>query len=119
MTADASDASAGLDNGDAAAESMYLLTLFVTGQSIRSQRAVSNLRQLCEGLRGLCELTVVDVLERPQLAEQEKIMATPTVIRRRPLPARRVIGDLSDPDKVVQWLDLPSANASERAEDMV
>lgn len=119
MTADASDASAGLDNGDAAASSRYLLTLFVTGHSIRSQRAVSNLRQLCEGLRGLCELTVIDVLERPQLAEQEKIMATPTVIRQRPLPARRVIGDLSDRDKVVLWLDLPSAHASERAEDVV
>jgi circadian clock protein KaiB len=119
MTADASNTSAGSDRGDAASDSIYLLTLFVTGQSVRSQRAVANLRRLCEALRGLCELTVVDVLERPQLAEEEKIMATPTVIRRRPLPVRRVIGDLSDPEKVLLWLDLPSGNASNRAEDVL
>jgi circadian clock protein KaiB len=119
MTADASDTSAGVDRGDTASNSTFLLTLFVTGQSVRSQRAVANLRRLCEGLHGLCELTVVDVLERPQLAEEEKIMATPTVIRRRPLPVRRVIGDLSDPEKVVMWLDLPSGTASNRAEDVL
>jgi circadian clock protein KaiB len=94
----------------------YLLTLFVTGQSVRSQRAVANLRQLCDALADRCELTIIDVLERPQLAEEERILATPMVIRRRPLPARRVIGDLSDPDKLVTWLDLPAniiAGASE------
>jgi hypothetical protein len=64
-------------------------------------------------------LTIVDVLERPQLAEDEKIMATPTVIRRLPLPVRRVIGDLSDPEKVISWLDLPWGNAATVAEDMV
>ena len=89
----------------------YLLTLFVTGQSPRSQTAVANLRRLCEELRGRCELTIVDVLERPQLAEDEKVLATPTVIRHRPLPLRRVIGDLSDPQRVVQWLDLQVASA--------
>ena len=85
----------------------YLLTLYVTGQSVRSQRAVANLRGLCDRLRGRCELTIVDVLERPQLAEDERILATPTVVRQQPLPLRRVIGDLSDPEKVVLWLDLP------------
>lgn len=112
MTADAGNSSDGPDRGGSASGISYLLTLFVTGQSIRSQRAVANLRQLCEALRGQCELTIVDVLERPQLAEDEKIMATPTVIRRRPLPVRRVIGDLSDPDKVILWLDLPPVNAA-------
>jgi len=89
--------------------SVYVLTLYVTGQSARSQRAVANLRSLCEGLGDTCELTVIDVLERPQMAEDERILATPTVIRRRPLPLRRVIGDLSDPQRVMQWLDLPQA----------
>jgi circadian clock protein KaiB len=112
MTADAGNSSDGPNGGASAAGSNYLLTLFVTGQSIRSQRAVANLRRLCEALHGQCELTIVDVLERPQLAEDEKIMATPTVIRHRPLPVRRVIGDLSDPDKVILWLDLPPANAA-------
>jgi circadian clock protein KaiB len=86
---------------------VYVLTLYVTGQSARSQRAVANLRSLCEGLGDSCELTVIDVLERPQVAEDERILATPTVIRRRPRPLRRVIGDLSDPERVMQWLDLP------------
>jgi circadian clock protein KaiB len=86
----------------------YSLTLFVTGHSARSQIAVANLRRLCDGLNEECELTIIDVLERPQLAEDEKILATPTVIRRRPLPLRRVIGDLSDPEKVMLWLDLPA-----------
>jgi circadian clock protein KaiB len=84
----------------------YVLTLFVTGQSVRSQRAVANLRALCQRLGDACELTVIDVLERPQLAEDERILATPTVIRRRPLPLRRVIGDLSDREKLILWLDL-------------
>ncbi|MBV8719487.1 MAG: circadian clock KaiB family protein [Chloroflexi bacterium] len=85
----------------------YVLALFITGQSVRSQQAVANLRNLCEHLGDGCELTVVDVLERPQAAEDERILATPTVIRRRPLPLRRVIGDLSDTEKLRLWLDLP------------
>jgi circadian clock protein KaiB len=84
----------------------YLLTLFVAGQSVRTERAVANLRRICARLGDRCELTIVDVLERPELAEREKILATPTVIRNRPLPRRRVIGDLSDQEKVVLELDL-------------
>jgi circadian clock protein KaiB len=95
------------DAGGAAAP-LYLLTLFVTGHSVRSQNAVATLRRLCEGLGKRCELTIVDVLERPQLAEDERVLATPTVIRQRPLPLRRVIGDLSDQEMVVSWLDLPA-----------
>ncbi len=85
----------------------YQLTLYVTGDSVRSQRAVANLQSLCERVPGPCELTIIDVLERPQQAEDERILATPTVIRQRPLPVRRVIGDLTDIDKVILWLDLP------------
>ena len=92
---------------DESSPPLYLLTLFVTGQSVRSQNAVATLRRLCEGLGRRCELTIVDVLERPQLAEDERVLATPTVIRQRPLPLRRVIGDLSDQDMVISWLDLP------------
>lgn len=97
---------------DGAAESSqangnYRLVLFVAGQSSRSMRAAAALRHICDQSRGACELTIVDVLERPQLAEDEKVLATPTVVRQRPLPARRVIGDLSNVDKVVRGLDLP------------
>jgi circadian clock protein KaiB len=87
----------------------YVLTLFVTGRSVRSERAVANLRRICRRLGDRCELTIVDVLERPELAEREKVLATPTVVRNRPLPRRRIIGDLSDPERVVLELDLPLA----------
>ena len=97
----------GADEDAAAPTIKYVLTLFITGQTVRSQRAVANLRALCDKLADRCELNVVDVLEQPQRAEDEKVLATPTVIRYRPLPLRRVIGDLSDPEKVVSWLDLP------------
>jgi circadian clock protein KaiB len=84
----------------------FELMLYVTGQTVRTERAVANLRRICERL-GSCELTIVDVLERPGLAEDEKVLATPTAIRRRPLPARRVIGDLSDTGRVILGLGLP------------
>ncbi len=85
----------------------YLLKLYVTGNNTRSEKAIANLRQLCEeGLAGSYTLEVVDVHEHPQLAEDEKILATPTVIKKSPPPARRVIGDLSDLEKVLLGLDI-------------
>jgi circadian clock protein KaiB len=85
----------------------HLLTLYVTGQTPRSQRAIANLRELCEQeLQGRYELTVIDVLEHPQLAEDQKILATPTVVRELPPPMRRIIGDLSDSERVLLGLDL-------------
>jgi circadian clock protein KaiB len=85
----------------------YLLKLYVTGQTPRSLRAIANLRRLCEEeLGGRYEMVVIDVLERPQLAEDEKILATPTVVKELPLPIRRIIGDLSDSEKVLLGLDL-------------
>lgn len=87
--------------------SNYLLKLYVTGQTPRSRRAIDNLSRICEDeLRGQYEMHVIDVLERPQLAEDEKILATPTVVKELPVPIRRIIGDLSDADKVLLGLDL-------------
>ncbi len=88
----------------------YVLKLYVTGQTPRSQRAIANLRRICEEeLSGAYEMVVIDVLERPQLAEHEKILATPTVVKELPTPIRRVIGDLSDSERVLLGLDLRSA----------
>jgi len=85
----------------------YLLKLFVTGQTPRSKLAIENLRRICEEeFSNEYELIVVDILKRPQLAEDEKILATPTVIKELPLPIRRIIGDLSDREKVLLGLDL-------------
>jgi circadian clock protein KaiB len=87
--------------------SNYLLKLYVTGKSPRAETAIANLRRICEEeLAGEYELQIIDVLEHPQLAEDEKILATPTLIKRLPLPLRRVIGDLSDKDKVLLGLHL-------------
>lgn len=85
----------------------YVLTLFITGRSSRAERAIENLRRMCEEeLEGCYDLRVVDVLEHPQLAEDERILATPTLIKQLPPPLRRVIGDLSDKEKVLLGLDL-------------
>lgn len=85
----------------------YLLKLFVTGKTQRSDRAISNLRRICdEELSGKYQIVVIDVLEQPHLAEHEKILATPTLIKELPPPVRRVIGDLSDSEKVLMGLDI-------------
>jgi circadian clock protein KaiB len=84
-----------------------LLKLYVTGQTPKTERAIANLRRICEeDLGGQYEMAVIDVLERPQLAEEEKILATPTLIKVLPPPLRRVIGDLSDTEKVLLGLDM-------------
>jgi circadian clock protein KaiB len=85
-----------------------LLKLFITGHTPRSELAISNLQRICEErLRNHYELDIIDILEHPQLAEQEKILATPTLIRLSPPPVRRLIGDLSDTEKVIMGLNLP------------
>ncbi len=85
----------------------YLIKLYVTGETPRSQRAIQNLKRICEEeLKSEYELVVIDVLARPQLAEDEKILATPTVVKELPLPIRRIIGDLTDSERVLLGLDL-------------
>ncbi len=85
----------------------YRLKLYVTGQTPRSLLAIANLRRLCDReLRGQYEMEIIDVLSDPQLAEDAKILATPTVIKEMPPPIRRIIGDLTDGEKVLLALDL-------------
>ena len=85
----------------------YLLKLFITGQTIRSGRAITNLRRILEKELGTeYELIIIDVLERPQDAEHDKILATPTLIKESPPPVRRIIGDLSDTKQVLMGLEL-------------
>ncbi len=85
----------------------YILRLYITGRTSHSDSAISNLRRICErDLEAEYELEVIDVLERPQLAEDEKILATPTLVRELPPPMRRIVGDLSDREKVLLGLDI-------------
>ena len=86
---------------------IHILKLYVTGQSPQSERAIANLQWLCENqLRGQYQLVIIDVLEFPRLAEEEKIIATPTLIKALPPPFRRLIGDLSDATEVLNGLDI-------------
>ncbi|HEY4690422.1 MAG TPA: circadian clock KaiB family protein [Anaerolineae bacterium] len=84
-----------------------VLKLFTTDRTPRSEQAITSLRRLCEEkLNGRCELILVDVLEQPQVAEDETVFVTPTLIRASPPPARRVVGALSDADRVLEGLGL-------------
>ena len=83
------------------------LRLYVAGQSPQSILAIENLRRVCdEHLPGRYRIEVVDLLENPELARGEGIIAVPTLVRRLPLPIRTIIGDLSDTDRVLVGLQL-------------
>jgi circadian clock protein KaiB len=85
----------------------YVLRLFVSGLTPRSQRAIDNLRSICERyLAGRYRTEVIDLYQSPGLAHDEQIIATPTLVKTRPLPSQRVIGDLSQVDRVLQGLDI-------------
>ncbi|MEB3886747.1 circadian clock KaiB family protein [Lyngbya sp. CCY1209] len=85
----------------------YLLKLYITGNTLKSQRAIANLIRICDHeLTDQYELKIIDVLEQPELAENEKILVTPTLIKQLPQPIQRIIGDMSNTDKVLLGLDL-------------
>jgi circadian clock protein KaiB len=85
------------------------LRLYVAGQSPKSLRALANLKRLCEEhLDSEYEIEVVDLLENPRLAAGDEIVAIPTLVRRLPTPMRKIIGDLSDPERVIVGLQLLS-----------
>ena len=88
-----------------------LLRLYITGCSLASQHATVNLRRLCANeLAGTYDFEIIDILEYPELAEADKILATPTLVRRFPAPSRKVIGDLSQTDKVLFGLGFDPIN---------
>ena len=85
----------------------YILKLYVAGNTPNSMRALNTLREILENeFKGVYALKVIDVLKQPQLAEEDKILATPTLAKILPPPVRRIIGDLSDREKVLIGLDL-------------
>ena len=85
----------------------YLLRLYVSGSMLKSAVAVDNIKRICEQyLKGRYDLKVIDICRRPNLARREQIVAAPTLIKRLPLPLRKLIGDLSNQDSVLLGLDL-------------
>jgi circadian clock protein KaiB len=98
----------------------YVLRLYVTGMTPRSARAVKNLQAICdEYLAGRYDLEVIDIYQQPVLTRGEQIIAAPTLIKKLPLPMRRIIGDMSNRDRVLLGLDLvlapgPEADGKQR-----
>lgn len=87
----------------------YELKLYVTGTSPRSGQAIANVRSLCEEyLKGRYDLEVIDIYQQPGVAASEQIIAAPTLIKKSPAPSRRMIGDLSNRDKILVGLNIVS-----------
>jgi len=88
-------------------EEQYVLRLYVTGMTARSTEAVATIKAICEEhLQGRYNLEVIDIYQHPQLAKDEQIIAMPTLVKKLPAPLRRLIGNLSDVDRVLFGLDL-------------
>jgi circadian clock protein KaiB len=84
-----------------------VLRLYVTGTTARSTRAIANVRRICEEhLRNRYDLEVIDIYQQPMLAKGDQIIAAPTLVKHLPLPLRKLIGDMSDKDRVLMGLDL-------------
>jgi circadian clock protein KaiB len=98
------------------ADNLWQLRLYVAGQTPRSVTAFSNLKMICEThLKSRYRIEVIDLLEQPQLSKGDQILALPTLVRKLPQPMRKIIGDLSDTERVLVGLDLrPPVDRGER-----
>jgi circadian clock protein KaiB len=99
---------------DDPADSRYVLRLYVTGKTPSSLRAIANVKEVCEQyLPGRYQLLVIDIYQQPVLAEEDQILVAPTLVKRAPGPPRKLIGDLSDRDRILKGLGLwPGPEAS-------
>ena len=94
-------------NSNGRAAKLWQLRLYVAGQTPRSVTAFSNLTQICEThLKGRYHIEVIDLVRKPQLSRGDQILALPTLVRKLPVPVRKIIGDLSDTERVLVGLDL-------------
>ena len=92
-------------------EEVWNLRLYVAGHTPKSIAAFANLKKICEEkLAGRCTIEVIDLLENPQLAKGDQILAIPTLVRKLPVPVRKIIGDLSNTLRVLVGLDLKPGN---------
>jgi len=91
----------------------YVLRLFVAGITSRAGRAIESVRAICdEHLRGRYDLEVIDIYQQPGLAKGEQIIATPTLIKKAPLPFRRIVGDMANGERLVAGLDMVGRDAA-------
>jgi circadian clock protein KaiB len=85
----------------------YVLRLYVTGMTPKSINAIENVRKICEeNLKGRYELDIIDIYQQPEYAKTEQLLAAPTLIKKLPLPLRKLIGDMSNKDRILVGLDL-------------
>jgi circadian clock protein KaiB len=90
-----------------ATKPVFQLRLYVAGQTPKSMAALTNLKKLCEEhLHGVYDLEVIDLIKQPQLAQGDQILAIPTLVRRLPHPVKKIIGDLSNSERVLVGLDI-------------
>ena len=107
MSTDSAETPAFADNEEGAEGPIWDLRLYVAGQTPKCIAAFANLKRVCEEhLEGKYRIEVIDLFENPQLAEGDQILAIPTLVRRLPTPLRKVIGDLSNTERVLVGLDL-------------
>lgn len=91
----------------ASAQSRYWLRLYVSGNTARSTAAVANIKRICDRLlKGRYDLEVIDVYQQPRLAREQQLVAAPTLVKERPEPVRRLVGDMSNEERVMIGLDL-------------
>jgi len=89
----------------------FVLRLYVSGMTVRSRQAIDNIRQLCEEhLAGRFDLEVIDIYQQPALAKEGQIIAAPTLVKRLPLPLRKIIGDMGDPGRIMVVLGIVPAD---------
>jgi circadian clock protein KaiB len=87
----------------------YVLRLYVTGMTAKSKLAVQNIKKICEeNLKDRCDLEIIDIYRDPVLAKGDQIIATPTLIKKLPVPLRKFIGDMAETEKILVGLDLRS-----------
>ena len=93
----------------------FMLTLYVSGMTPRSQRAIDNIQKLCEEhMKGRYDLKIIDIYQQPELAKAAQIICVPTLIKKLPPPLRRLIGDLGDPGRVLLALGLVQGTDSKK-----
>jgi len=113
MRAKAAKGKAPSRRGRRASARSWDLRLYIAGRTPKAARALENLKAICEEhLAGLYRIEVIDLLENPRLARGDQIVAVPTLVRKLPVPVRKIIGDLSDRDRVLVGLDLRPRRAS-------
>ena len=100
------------DAGHASGQADYILKLYVFGMNRRARSALNSLNKLCESeLKGHYDIEVIDVRENPEVAKEEMLVALPTLIRELPEPVRKIVGDLSDREKLLAGLEIVTLKA--------